>query len=174
MRKILAAIVLLSAAAPALAQSATPEAAALAYALKRICGWHVEGTSGVDLFKSENKINGWTERNVGERISYDKTGDWGSVKVMYGSTDTQSRCSVSVNPSDTATLDTDAMHAAVRSFVAERFPKAALEKDRAPSAANGQLRETRWTDGLFSVRLGEIPVAGRKPVVQVYWDRDLY
>lgn len=171
MRAIFPAIALLAASAPALAQGAAPEAGALVYGLKRICGWHIEGTSLVDHFKSENKLNGWTERNVGGRMSYDKSGDWGAIKVIYGGTDGRSRCSVAITPADTATLDVDAMRAAVASFLAERFPEAKLEKDRAPATANTQVLESVWTVGRFTIRLGEMPAAARRPILQVYWDR---
>lgn len=176
MRAILSSVVLLSASAsaPALAQGATPEAGSLLYGLKRICGWHVEGTSLVDLFKSEIKLNGWTQRNVGGRVSYDKSGDWGAIKVIYGTTDTQSRCSISVTPADTATLAVDAMRAAVASFLAERFPGAQFEKDRAPATANAQILESVWTEGHFTIRLGEMPAVARRPILQVHWDRSLF
>ncbi|MDP3494561.1 MAG: hypothetical protein Q8R82_15730 [Hyphomonadaceae bacterium] len=171
--KILGTAFALSVSSQATAQPPASEAAALTYALKRICGWHLEGTSASSLFGSEVKLNGWTQSARGGGIIYDKSGDWGWIQVLYSTKDYSGRCMVSVTPANAFEVDVTAMRGAVKAFVSERFPTAKHEKDRLRAETNKDVTESVWTaeSGRWSVQLGEMAPVQNRPILRAVWNR---
>jgi hypothetical protein len=172
MRRLFAAAVCL-ASAPAMAQEPKPEVATVSYALKRICSFHLEATGGSGLFAVEVKSNGWSHRAPGGGVMYEKSKDWGRVRVMSAMQGYASRCTIAITPAGAGTVDAEAIRDAVTAFVAERYPQAKHEKDRAPAGADGKALESLWTQVQWNVRMGEMPeAAAGKPTLQVGWGRD--